>query len=74
MLRARFKTSVYLSEDAQSGLYLRVPPTPAADEPLQPLRLTPRAIATFFPTREAAQEAFASLLGAAPFEIVRADA
>lgn len=73
MLRARFKTSVYLIEDAQTGLCLRVPPPPAADEPPQRPTLTDRATATFFPCRAAAERAFAQL-GAAPMEIVRADA
>lgn len=74
MLRTRFKQSVYLIEDAQTGLCLRCPPTVAASEPPEAPTLTERALATWFPTREAAQEAFARVLGAAPFEIVRADA
>lgn len=73
MLRTRFKQSVYLIEDAQTGLCLRVPPAPAASEPPPRPTLTDRATATLFPCRAAAERAFAELLGAAPMEIVRAD-
>lgn len=74
MLRTRFKQSVYLIEDAQTGLCLRVPPPPAANELPQPPSLTDRATATLFVCRAEAERTFAQLLGAAPFEIVRADA
>ena len=73
MLRTRFKQSVYLIEDAQTGLCLRVPPPPAADELPQRATLTDRATATLFPCRALAERTFAQLLGAAPLEIVRFD-
>jgi len=74
MLRARFKQSVYLIEEIATGLCLREPHPQSNDESAQKPTITSRAIATAYLTREAAEEAFARLLGAAPFEIVRADA
>lgn len=72
--RVTLKTSIYVIEEPSTGLCLRVPPAPAPDQPPQPPRLTPRAVATWFPTHEAAAATFAALLGAAPLDIVRVDA
>lgn len=74
MVRTHLKQSIYLIEEPLTGLCLRCPPPPSPEDPEPRPRLTPRAVATMFPTRQDAEEAFARLLGAAPLEIVRADA
>lgn len=75
-LRVRQKDAFYRIEEPGTGLCVRftcAPSAPDSAPQITPL-LTSPALATWFPTRAQAVDAFQRYIGVAPFEIVRADA